>query len=1088
MKIKKPFKPIKIGIYTRCNEFFFKIGIRSAATLGFLLLLFSHTLMAGIVHAQALNIRVSPKLSSIPMAEGITILGNLAECQINYDRSIFDADARASIDAKDITLQQALTRLLAGKRIGFKEAGRNTIVLYRLPAPQRPGRITGKVVDDKGEPLIGASIRIIGSSGSHATQSDNDGNYTLNLSPGTYSVEISYISFQTQRITDVSVKANESTPLTVALKVEANTLNQIVVTSGYKKASISGLLAQQKNAAGVTNGISAEQIGATPDKNIGESLKRISGVSTMDNKFVLVRGIGERYNAATLDGTLLPSTEAQNRSFSFDMIPSNLVDNVVVNKTVTPDMNASFGGGLIQINTKDIPNENFMSFSAGVSYNDQSTGKDFLSHKRGKHDYLGFDDGKREFPKDLFSVSGMNLNENMEAITEQSKRFTNDNFTVYNNPTAPSQNYQFTIGRLFALDTANSANKFGFTGSLSYRNSQNIDHIDETRRGSWDNNSINAGKSYGFNTTWGGILNMGLQLGKNRFSFRNTYTRIFDNDLARIIGYNDEYGNMPPQTGLQKPNLIEEADNPTFTSLFQNKLTGQHQLNKVKLEWEFARTAVDRKEMDLGISEQILRKLGTEYEYFYNYASTREPRIKPASRQNYHNSEKHYSWNVAATIPFDLGTVRNNVKVGYFGLQKKAKFDWQVASLSTMPNIKDSLLYLPISEATKPENMGDQGFLYMPWYNDYYEGKSQNHAGYVMFDNRFTEQWRLVWGVRAEYYEYNEINNALNGKEGQFGAIFSIKEDKKWQWMPSANLTYSPFTTLNIRAAYSSSIVRPEMMDNSQFFRYSAYLGGNYGSTGLYSTRIDSWDAKVEWFPGLGEIISAGGFYKNFDKPAEMAINGNGDYNLRNADWAKVWGLEFELRKNFGFIYDNEILNNLAAYGNLTLQKSEVKGTFQITDPNDPAGGTILASMKQNRSMYGQTPYLFNAGIQYTGELLGINLAYNKTGLKTALISEQKHLTQYELPREQLDAQISYRFMKKRLEIKVNAGNILNTASEIYRNFGSYEPNPDYEFNGDISDTQRLKEGFTDKYEEGDLVMFKQHFGRTFSTSLTYTF
>src|SRR5690606_10652638 len=241
--------------------------------------------------------------------------------------------------------------------------GRNTVILYRLPDPQKPGRISGKVVDDKGEPLIGASIRIVGSS-SHATQSDNDGNYTLNLNPGTYSVEISYISFQTQRITDVVIKANESTPLTVALKAEPNTLSQVVVTSGYKKASISGLLAQQKNAAGVTNGISAEQIGATPDKNIGESLKRISGVSSVDNKFVLVRGIGERYNAATLDGTILPSTEAQNRSFSFDMIPSNLVDNVVVNKTVTPDMNASFGGGLIQINTKDIPNENFMSFTA----------------------------------------------------------------------------------------------------------------------------------------------------------------------------------------------------------------------------------------------------------------------------------------------------------------------------------------------------------------------------------------------------------------------------------------------------------------------------------------------------------------------------------------------------------------------------------------------------------------------------------------------------------------------------------------------------------------------------------------------------
>ncbi|MEQ7800010.1 TonB-dependent receptor [Pedobacter sp. ASV1-7] len=1047
--------------------------------------------------------RLSINKQSVSLADLLEEISEKTGYDFFYDAEIFDGVSKVSVNVKNADIEKVLSTCFAN--LPFDYMVKNKIVTIRkisrsttgspnaAPVRQQPGHISGKVVDDRGEPLPGATVKIV--QNNQSVQSSVDGKYNFSLPPGSYTIEVSYISFQTKRITGVEVKPGELTSLNIVLNTATNQLSQVVVTGSYKKESIAGLYAEQKNRASVSNGISAEQISATPDKNIGESLKRISGVSSMDNKFVLVRGIGERYNSAMLDGTVLPSTEAQNRTFSFDLIPSNMVENVVVNKTVTPDMNASFGGGLIQINTKDIPNENFMSFSAGVSYNDQSAGEDFLSHKRGKYDYLAFDDGRRDFPKDLFPVLGLDFSQEKARITEQSKRFVNDNFSVYNYTAAPSQNYQFTIGRLFTLDTANSATKFGFTGSVSYRNHQQINHIEETRRGNWHDDGNNTGNSFGFNTTWGGLLNMGLQVRRHKFSLRNTYTRIFDNTLVRTLGYNDNMPLWPEATSMQKPNLIEEVDDPTYTTLLQNKLAGQHQLNKVKLEWEFARTAVDRKEKDLGIAEQILRQVSAEYDYFYTYSSLAEPRIKPISRQNYHNSEQNYSWNVAATLPFKLGTLSNTVKAGYFGLQKKAKFEWQSVSMAMQPlgTIKDSLLYLPIGEAIKPENMGAQGFLFMPWYTDYYEGKSKNHAGYLMLDNRFTDQLRLVWGIRAEYYDYKELNNALNGKTGQFGSLFTLKPEKRWQLMPSANLTYSPLSALNLRAAYSSSMVRPEMMDNSQFFRYSPYLGGMYGSDGLYSTRIDSWDFKTEWFPELGEILSVGVFYKKFDKPAELTyqvseMSGAYNFILKSSDWAKVYGLEFELRKSLGFIYDNKMLNNLTAYSNLTLQKSELKSTYLIQDPNDPAGGQVQVTMKQNRSMYGQSPYLLNAGLQYAADRLGLNIAYNKSGLKTVMVSDVPNEIQYEQPREQLDAQISYRFLQKRLEVKLNAGNILNTASTIYRNFGSYERNPDFEFNGDNSNAMRLKEGFTDKYEEGDLIMFKQRFGRTFSTSLTYNF
>ena len=151
----------------------------------------------------------------------------------------------------------------------------------------------------------------------------------------------------------------------------------------------------------MSDGISAEQISKTPDSDVGGTLKRVTGITTIDNKYVVVRSMGERWNTAAMDGINLPSTEAYNQNFSFDIIPTAMVESVVVSKSATPDMNASFAGGYVEVRTKDIPNENFTTVTLGTSYNDQSAFKEFLTRKRGKYDYFGYDDGTRDFPKGL---------------------------------------------------------------------------------------------------------------------------------------------------------------------------------------------------------------------------------------------------------------------------------------------------------------------------------------------------------------------------------------------------------------------------------------------------------------------------------------------------------------------------------------------------------------------------------------------------------------------------------------------------------------------------------------------------------------
>ena len=1083
---------MNIEVFSHLKEYFSNLKTRPLMVT-VILFCFLNNVMATTVSYSQPEQAINLKLTAVTIPAGLSVLESKTGCVINYNQSLFKNNSNISIDVKGMSLQQVLTRMLANTRVGFKFEDSKTILLYKLPDPVKPGKISGRVLDDKGETLPGASIRVVETGA--GTQTGVDGTYIMSIAPGTYTLEVSYISYQSKRITGVVVADGKNTPLDVSLKQDSKGLKEVMVTANYKKASVEGLLVRQKNAAELSNGISAEQLARTPDKNIGESLKRISGVSSMDNKFVLVRGIGERYNSATLDGTILPSTEAQTRNFSFDLIPSNLVDNVVVSKTVTPDMNASFGGGLIQINTKDIPNENFMSFTVGSSYNDQSTGKDFLSHKRGKYDYLGFDDGRRDYPQGLVQTdirvepnSLLTPEQYQKKLDDQGRRFTNENFTLYKTKTAPSQNYQFTIGRLLTLDTV-SHNKFGFTGSLSYRNTQNINEFDHQTRTSWRDDYNNGGSSYNFNTTWGALLNAGLQLGENRFSLRNTYTHMFDNALVRTVGYDD--AGEGPNALNAVPDRIEETDDPTFTDLLQNKITGQHQLGKVKIEWNLARTSIDRKEKDLIIATQRPVLVDGTYQYFYYAGSETEARVVPMSRHNYVTNENHYSWNASATVPFIVAGINNTLKAGYFGIRKKGSFGWQIADFSQSALLADSLKYLPVAEMLKPEYLGAGKFSYqvtVGGVNDY-AGKSESHAGYLMFDSKLLEKLRLVWGVRGDYFNYTEVKNPSN----EVNTIFSTRPDKKLQWLPSANLTYSPIATLNLRAAFSSSVVRPELIDNSQFWRYSPLFGTQFGNQGLYSTRIDSYDIKAELFPGLGEIISVGGFYKKFDKPTELTTNvssGSPVYYLRSADWAKVYGLEFELRKSLSFIADHHIFQELSLYGNLTLQSSEVAGVFVGTNPDPAISGPYYYTSKQKRSMYGQSPYLINAGIQYSGKKLGLNIMYNRSGQKTITVNERASDIEYEQSREQIDGQISYKVWKGRMEIKVNAGNLLNRASVIFRNSGSYEDNPDKirGSDNDLSSAYRLISGFTTKFEEGDQIMYRQKFGRTYSTSISYNF
>jgi hypothetical protein len=231
---------------------------------------------------------------------------------------------------------------------------------------QQSGKISGKVTDKKtGETLIGLTVKVEGTTNGVFT--DVEGRYTLNnLKTGKQAIIFSYIGYKGKNITDVEVAEGKVTTLNVVMEEAGEQLAEVVITATARQESIGALYAQQKNSVTVSSGISSEQIRKSPDRNTSEVLKRVSGTSIQDNKFVIVRGLSDRYNSARLNNATLPSSEPDRKAFSFDIVPSNLVDNLIINKTASPDLPGDFSGGLVTINTKDFPDENFFNFSLGL--------------------------------------------------------------------------------------------------------------------------------------------------------------------------------------------------------------------------------------------------------------------------------------------------------------------------------------------------------------------------------------------------------------------------------------------------------------------------------------------------------------------------------------------------------------------------------------------------------------------------------------------------------------------------------------------------------------------------------------------------
>ncbi len=400
-----------------------------------------------------------------------------------------------------------------------------TLFLLTIVSQAQTGKIIGKIVDAKtGETLPGATVLIEGTT--KGASSDFDGNFSLGgLQPGKYTIIASYITYDNKKFVDVVVKANDVTEFNITLdQSSSQTLGEVVVQAEMNKENTNTLFVMQKNNASVSDGISSESIKKTPDRSTSDVLKRVSGASIQDNKFAIIRGMSDRYNAAYLNGSPLPSSESDRRAFAFDIFPAGILDNLVIIKTATPELPGDFAGGIILINTKNIPEKNSTSVSISGGYNALTTFKNFKTYEGGKTDWLGLDDGARQLPGDIPSTQEFSkITLNTDKI-EHAKKLNYD-WSLQNKTALPNLNLLITQANVFKLFKKD----FGSIVAITYNNS-NSTNIYERREFEEQGDKVQKTREFIDTTFTNNILasllwNLSYKLNdNNQIGFKNLYS------------------------------------------------------------------------------------------------------------------------------------------------------------------------------------------------------------------------------------------------------------------------------------------------------------------------------------------------------------------------------------------------------------------------------------------------------------------------------------------------------------------------------------------------------------------------------------
>ena len=923
-----------------------------------------------------------------------------------------------------------------------------TTMISTLAIAQQ-GTIRGKVLDDKtGEELIGVTVLIKNTSNGATT--DLDGEFSIDVAAGSYDLQISYVSYQTILIENIQVNSGEVNRLNnIRLNESTLELQEVVVTAEVIRNTEQALHTVKRKSPAILDGISADKIQLTGDANAVQAAKRITGVSIEGGKYVYVRGLGDRYSKTMLDNVDIPGLDPDRNTIQMDLFPTSLIENIMVSKNFTADMQADFTGGMLNIQTKDFPEEKIFNISIGTSYNpDMNLISDFLSYPGGSTDWLGYDDGTRALPagarqEDIPSpinpaTGDQDVNNFVNSFNPQLSANRGSNFLNYN--ASLSFGDQISLGR---------TPKLGYIFSLSYRN--DYTYYNDVFYGEYQRipssevydlrySTIQSGQLGETNTMLGALAGVAF---KTQFTkIRFTGMRL-QNGESRAGNFTiDNNGEAVGQSGYIAASNNLEYNQRAITNLLLN---GTHVLGKSgwEIDWRMSPTFSSLEDPDIRKTAFTLPING---EPTFNAGAGGNP-----TRIWRNLEELNAVAKLDITKKYRFKGEEAKFKIG--GIHTYKERDYEILSFDAQfwggqPNWSDT----DPAQVLQEENIYPQGPIYYSSGNpvpnpNAYQSNANNSGAYISNELNLFPKLKTILGLRAENFVLRHTGRDQAFAQGNENGR-NLEDEivlESLDLFPSVNLIYNITEPQNLRFSYTKTIARPSFKEmsfaqildpitnrifNGGLFPYSDWDGN------LTETRIDNLDLRWEYFLEGGQIFSVSAFYKTFDRPIELVRipqqQTSVEFQPRNVGDGVLYGAELEFAKSLDFISPAFRFFNIST--NLTLIHSQI----DMTDREFNSRMDFLKdgqTISKTRQMAGQSPFVINSGITYSNFDNGIETGffYNVKGPTLELVCVGLYPDVYTQPFHSLNFSFNKRLgANQNTTIDFKISNLLNDKIESY--------------------------------------------------------